>query len=377
MYFSTIRLRSFRNHTDTTLNLGRGTNVLVGDNGQGKTNILEAISYLCLTKSFYASSDSIVLGFGNEMFEVEGVVTSDSGTDSTLRVAYGLVAGEKVFSINRRRIEPLSSIIGRFPIVVLSPEHAPITFGGPSDRRRFIDLLISQANNLYFENLLDYRRILKHRNKILQDARVERSNPGPLIEPWTEQLVNSGATLIYRRRQFVLEFRSYIEQAYHKLASNEDPGIEYVPSVPLPADENETAIRTAFSCALTGCTREELRTGTTLLGPHRDELAFTVNGIDLRKFASQGQHKTFLIALKVGEFAYLKECRGETPVMLMDDVFSELDEQRSAKVLAFFSELGQTIITSTQSHVFDTALSFGERNKKFLVGRGAVECEAA
>lgn len=371
-----IQLRGFRNHNDTTMEFGDGTNIILGDNGGGKTNILEGISYLCLTKSFYASSDSIVLGFGKEMFEVEGDMISDANVERHIRLAYGAEPKQKVYTLNKRRVESFSSVIGRFPIVILSPEHTPITFGPPAARRKFTDLVMCQSSLMYLEDLLEYRRILKQRNKILLDARLTNSSPWLLLEPWNHQIATVGAKVMYRRKEFLNQFQSYMTSAYRHITDDaEEPGAHYMPATKIEEASTIEDIAELLQSEIEEKKREEVRLGATIVGPHRDEFALTINGFDLRRFASQGQHKTFLIALKVGEFFYLKEKCRETPIFLLDDVFSELDEHRTRRVLNFVGELSQTFITSTNYSIFDDAITFGDRNRKFLVSNGTVVYE--
>ena len=385
MHLASIHLKGFRNHTDTALEFGDCTNIILGDNGQGKTNIIEAISYLCLTKSFYASSDAIVAGFGKESFEVEGLIVSDARTESSIRIAYLAVSREKFYSINKRRIEPLSSVIGHFPIVILSPEHVPITFGPPSARRRFVDLLMSQSSAMYFADLLEYRRILKQRNKMLFDARLTKSDHCDSLEAWTEQLVEVGARLMCRRAQFLKQFRSYLSSSYYEIVNAaEEPAIQYLPAIDRTdmQGEREFTLLTKEEFAeslrkeVQEKRRDEFRLGITLVGPHRDEFAMKINGLDLRKFASQGQHKTFLIALKVGEFFFLKEQRAETPIFLLDDVFSELDEHRTRRVLSLVGGLSQTFVTSTNGGIFDATVPFNGHNRKLFVSNGTIVYES-
>jgi len=377
MHLSTLRLRNFRNHAETDIEFGEGANVLLGDNGQGKTNTIEAISYLCLTKSFHANADALSVMFGHDMFEVEGVAVSGRGDDHRVRVVYQQSTGQKVFSIDRLHIEPLSSVIGRFPIVISSPDHSPITSGGPVERRKFVDFIISQSSAVYFETLLEYRRVVRHRNKILLDARVARRDPGSLLIPWDEQLVKCGGYLMMKRNKFVAEFHECITSAFHRLVgSDEEPAIEYQPGSPLSGVDNEEGFRALLEEELRIRNHEEKRVGNTLVGPHRDEFALSVNGLDLRKFASQGQHKTFLVALKIGEFFYLKERCQETPIMLLDDIFTELDEHRGKRLLNFVSELGQTFITTTNPHYFDDTMPFGDRNRIFLLQEGHVRMQS-
>ncbi|MBI1808118.1 MAG: DNA replication and repair protein RecF [Ignavibacteria bacterium] len=373
MHLTTLKLHHFRNHLDSWFDFGDGINVLSGDNGQGKTNVIEAISYLCLTKSFYAGTDSVALNFDHEVFEVEGTLMSDHHSEHRVRVAYAAPTGQKVFSINRRHVEPFSSVVGKFPIVICSPEHTPITSEGPSERRRFVDFVISQSSSIYFQNLMEYRKVLKHRNKILLDGKILRRDVGALLDPWDEQLISHGSSLLLRRKQFVEEFEGYILSAYHQLiGSEEEPAIEYRPMNNIEQYSTEKDIREIFRADLSEKKAEEMRFGTSLIGPHRDEFVLKINGLDLRKFASQGQHKTFLVALKIGEFFYLKDRCNETPILLLDDVFSELDEHRSGHLLKFVETLSQAFVTSTNPHLLENSLVSSERNKVVHIHKGTV-----
>ncbi len=198
--------------------------MLLGRNGQGKTNILEAISYLSLTKSFYASSDATAVRFGTDAFTVEGEIVTGSGLRYTVQVAYGVGGGEKVFTVNNTRPESLASVIGTFPVVILSPENNAITFGGPSARRRFMDLTLSQVSRVYLDDVLEYRRILRQRNRLLSDARSSGGNIASMLEPWTIGLVQYGSRIVKRRQEFVKEFEGYIERSYKTLVeSGEEP----------------------------------------------------------------------------------------------------------------------------------------------------------
>ena len=364
------QLRQFRNHDCTELEFGATTNALLGNNGEGKTNVLEALSFLCLTKSFYAASDATVLQKGKDLFEVKGTLLSDVGIEHAVRAVYESQSNQKKVFIDGKEPERLSSVIGQFPIVVLSPENSNITFGTPADRRRFMDLVIAQSSGVYFEDLLEYRRVLRQRNKILSD--IHRGFGGTdLLEPWNETLVAHGAKLLLKRAQFFDEFAPYIKRAYGSIAQEtETPVVEYLPQVATrPADRLEDVER-RFREKLVSKKEEELRLGITLVGPHRDEVVFSINALQLRSYASQGQHKTFLVALKVAEFFYLKERCTETPVILLDDVFTELDETRSQKLIALIDSLGQSFITTTNEHVFQEAIRWDDARRKFMIRKG-------
>ncbi len=373
MRLTTLKIQHFRNHRESYFEFVQGANILLGDNGQGKTNVLEAISYLCLTKSFYAMSDALVLTVGEDLFQVEGTFCSDAGREYRVRVAYQQSAAEKSVTINRQRIEPFSSIIGKFPIVISSPEHAPITGGGPVERRKFVDFVISQANAPYFQSLIEYRNVLRQRNRVLLDGKLLKRDVDGVIGPWDEQLVRHGAEVIARRKEFIGEFQQYTVTAYGRLVTeDETPSMAYQPSVLVGDTGGAEGIAERFRSELEARRDEERRAGTTLVGPHRDEVVFAINGLELRKFASQGQHKTFLVALKLAEFFYLKDRCQETPVILLDDIFSELDEPRARQLLSCVSDMSQTFITSTNPHYFDAVLHAPERDRIFSIREGSV-----
>ena len=366
-----VRLRDFRNHAETMLAFGPALNVLVGDNGQGKTNILEAVSYLSLTKSFYANSDAAALRHGCDAFCVEGQFESDGGAKSTVVVSYVRETREKSVRINGLQAESLASVIGRFPVVVLSPENGAVTFGGPADRRRFVDVVLSQLSRPYFQDLLEYRRVLRQRNRLLVESGGRRV-PADL-DSWDEALARSGSRIIHRRQVFVSEFSAYIEEAYGNLTGGgEQPAMEYYSSAAATPGAEPDKIRHAMEEALHRTRSEDSRRGATQTGPHRDEFRFLINGTSVRLYASQGQHKTLLVALKVAEFHFLRERLGERPVFLLDDVFSELDGRRSRRILELVTNLGQAVITTTDANVFGEAVQWNTGNRLFEVDHGAV-----
>lgn len=373
MFIENIRLKNFRNHADSYLECGDKANIILGDNGEGKTNLLEAVSYISLTKSFYASNDSVIVKIGETIFQIEANMVSDNGIKTKIHIGYDLTTGEKVYSINNRRTEKFSSVIGKFPIVFLSPENSNITLGGPAERRKFLDLVLSQSNQTYFEELSEYRKVVRHRNKILNDAKFIKNDPTALLEPWNEQLIRFGTRIVVRRRNFINEFQEYIFSAYKKLVDlREVPSIVYEPSFEIGNSEKDETVFENFKTEIDRKYKDELRLGSTLVGPHRDEISFKINRLELRKFASQGQHKTFFVALKIGEFFYLKERCRENPIILLDDVFSELDDNRAQQMLLLIENLNQTFITSTNFDIFDKVLNFGEKNKKVIVRKGEI-----
>ena len=373
-----IHVHKFRNHTQTDAVFGEGVNALLGQNGEGKTNLLEAISYLCLTKSFFGSTDDVVLQIGESRFELSGELEGDTGIRYQVAVSYESAEKEKEFFINRTKVEKFSDVVGQFPVVVLSPESGAITTGGPADRRRFLDFVISQSSKVYLEDLLEYRRVLRQRNRVLFDCKVSRTDAGELLEPWNEELVDRGARIVHRRHRFLEELQPFVGESYGSLAGkNEEPKMTYEPSVGADKSQSEEAIKQVFAKELKRKAGEEKRFGITLVGPHRDELTLEINNLGVRSHASQGQHKTFLIALKVAEFLYLQSKRNERPILLLDDIFTELDKNRAERLLTLTGSVGQAFITTTSEGVFPAGFNWANANKRFVVQGGTVEHEGA
>jgi DNA replication and repair protein RecF len=368
-----LALETFRNHEQSIVDCSPGVNIFLGDNGEGKTNILEGISYLCLSKSFYAANDTVVMNVHKNGFTVTGEFLSDGNISYESRITFDKQQNQKSITVNKTKIDKASSLLGRFPVVILSPEQSSITVGSPSDRRRFVDFVISQSSRIYLEQLIDYKRVLKQRNKVLSDMLFLHKEHDAALEPWNENLVRVGTAIIKKRKEFIEEFQIFVTDAYATLAgTRERPGISYEPSFPCGGSDSE-AIEAVFRQTLNDCYQEEHRAGHSLVGPHRDEFLFKINDLEVRSFASQGQHKTFLIALKLAECFYLKERCNETPILLLDDVLSEMDGRRSQRLLERIAELGQVFLTSTDERALNWMPVLSARPRKFFVRQGTID----
>jgi len=368
-----IIIDTFRNHDHSKLTCTRGGNIFTGKNGAGKTNLLEAISYLCLTKSFYATNDGVTTKIGKSSFSISGMLESDYGTTYNVSVDYSKETGTKAYSINRTKIEQVSKAIGQFPVVIVSPEHSAITFGSPNDRRVFVDLALSQTHHAYLELLLEYRRIVRQRNRILFHGKETGMFHESELEPWNEFLIKTGSAVIHKRSEFIEEFTPQMIAAYETLTGNcEHPSIQYESSVPIEHGFTLQDIEECYARELQRRVREEQQTGYSLVGPHRDEFRFSINGLELRTYASQGQHKTFLVALKMAEFEYIRERQKETPLLLLDDILSELDTHRAERLLAYVAAAGQYFLTSTDKEIFPQVLSSTENWQIVEIEEGGI-----
>lgn len=366
-------LETFRNHEKTIVDCSSGVNVFLGNNGEGKTNILEGISYLCLSKSFFAVSDTVVTNFNNNAFTATGSFVSEGNIFYEVRVTFDKIQNQKKITVNKTKIDKASYLVGKFPVVILSPDQSSITIGSPSARRRFVDFVISQSSRTYLECLIDYRKILKQRNKILSGMLFTHKENNVAIEPWNENLVSVGTVLIRKRIEFIEDFQKLVIDSYSTLTGKaEQPGISYMPSFESPASDIET-IKKFFYQALQDNYQEERRIGYSLVGPHRDEFIIKIDKLDARNFASQGQHKTILVALKLAEFFYLKERCNETPILLLDDVLSEMDGRRSQRLLETIAELGQVFVTSTDERILNWMPVISSKPRKFFVRQGKID----
>lgn len=369
MVIQEIRLKDFRAHGETHFSFGPGINLLCGPNGIGKTNVLEAIHYLCLTKSFLVSTDQYVLRHGATFFEVEGDFTGDLRDHLRIRAAYATTGGKRIF-LNGSPVEKLSSLIGQIPVAVFSPEDQKLTAGGPDERRRFLNIVISQSSAVYLKDLMRYRRALKQRNEILQTARkTGRSLDTEVLNSWSSEMVDIGARIIAARMQFVDSFSALLEEEHRKIGSVvEKPTMTYVPFPELTFENSLEQIRDAFLDALDRNSRRERDRGITVVGPHRDEVVFRLDGIEVRRYASQGQHRTFGMAMKLAEYRYLMEMTEETPILLLDDVFDNLDRDRIAVFLEILTHegRGQSIVTAARKEIFDGLIDFSNGRNRLI-----------
>ncbi len=367
-----VQLTSFRNHAESSLEFTGGINFITGANAQGKTSILEALSYVCLTKSFLQQADATVPKFGGERFAVDAVLETDKNIVNHVRVAFDGAAGKRYF-LDSNEVRRSADVIGMFPIVVLSPGDFALTGGSPAERRKFADLVLSQVSRSYLEEVTEYRRALKQRNKILLDGKLSNAFDGDLLSAWTDALIAHGSKVMARREKFVNEFQDAFSASYRSLVdSGEVPGLRYEPSFRV-----ETDIESDFRKAIRELGRAERARGATLAGPHRDDISFTLNGMPLKEFASQGQHKTFLVAMKMAEFGYIRGMLGETPAMLLDDVMTELDYSRATRVIQAVGTLGQAFVTATDMLSFDDKMLDARETKFHFVREGSVVYENA
>ena len=378
MILQSLRLLSFRAHAESQAAFAPEVNLIYGPNGAGKTNLLEAVHYLCLSKSFIASRDKYVLRKGAPYFELEGTFSGERRSKLEVRLVYVPGEGKKMF-VNGAPLERLSEIVGRLPVVAFSQEDQALTAGGPKERRRFLNNILSQARGTYLDDLIKYRRALKQRNELLKQFQHRRPAPhhDEVLASWDAELVSLGSRIVARRARFIGAFSRFLEEAYaHVEAIAKRPTIEYDTFTEVPADADEDRVAEAYRRELSDVAQRERERGRTLIGPQRDELVFRLGDLEVRRYASQGQHRTFGMAVKIAKYFYLKDRLEETPILLLDDIFDNLDRRRSTAFLELLQTeaVGQSIITAARRGLFDEVVAFGQPgNGTIRVEEGTVQ----
>lgn len=361
MKIKSLKLKNFRNYDLLDLEFDQSTNIFYGNNAQGKTNILESV-YLCgTTKSHRGTKDRDMIKFGTEEAHIEAVIEK---RNMKYQVDIHLKKNSpKGIAINKMPIRKASELFGIINIVFFSPEDLNIIKNGPSERRRFIDLELSQLDKVYLNNLSNYNRIVNQRNHLLKDIVRQGGEKNSLIETldiWDIQLAGYGEKIIEAREKFVRQINKIISGIHGRLTGDTEK-IELI----YEPDEDSGSLYDALKKSR----ERDLRIKSTTCGPHRDDICFMTNGIDIRKFGSQGQQRTAALSLKLSEIELIKTVTRDTPVLLLDDVLSELDKHRQNYLLDNIYDI-QTLITCTGvdefvSHRF-------EINKIFHVHEGHV-----
>ena len=334
MIIKSIELSNFRNYETLNIQFDPGTNILYGDNAQGKTNILEAAYMSGTTKSHKGSKDREMIRFDGAEAHIRTTVDKNGKAyqiDMHLRRS-----GSKGVAINRIPIKKAAELFGILNIVFFSPEDLNIIKNGPAERRHFMDLEICQLDKIYLADLTDYNRILQQRNKLFKEMefKPELKDTLPI---WDMQLVEYGKRIIRKRRQFIADLNSIIGEIHSSISGGRETLIlKYEPSVGEGELEQELFLHQD----------RDMRMCQTSVGPHRDDILFSVNGIDIRKYGSQGQQRTSALSLKLSEIDLVRKSIHNTPVLLLDDVLSELDGNRQNYLLNRISDI-QTIITCT------------------------------
>lgn len=342
MHITELKLHNFRNYERASLTLGGGITVFWGDNAQGKTNLLEAVYLCCVGRSHRTARDGELIRQGADGARVSLIAERRDGAhDVDIQLAPG---AKKRLRVSGQTLARSGELMGHVSSVLFSPEDLRIVKDGPSERRRFIDMELSQIKPSYYYALQRYGRALKQRAHVLRKGELSGAMKETLDE-WDELLAESGADIIVNRRAFITRLSAIAAEVHGEIAADGTAfRIEY--RTIASGDADKPALKDALRKKLYAARNEDLRRGFTSIGPHRDELSLTLGGQDLKTFGSQGQHRTAALAMKLSELTVMREEMGEWPALLLDDVMSELDPNRRRQLLKAQSEV-QTIVTCT------------------------------
>lgn len=339
MHLNHLSLVNFKNCTESSFDFSNRVNCFLGNNGEGKTNLLDAIYYLSNCKSYFNSIDSQNVKFNEPFFVLQGRFELE---DEKLQEIYcGVKIGhKKIVKKNKKQYKRLAEHVGLLPVVLITPYDSNLILDGSDIRRKFMDIIISQFDRAYLESLIHYNKVMAQRNALLKQFAESGNFQKDALDIWDFQLVEKGEIIHQKRKDFLEEFIPVFNQFYQDISNkSEEVGLNY--SSLLNEDE--------FAVLLENNIMKDRKSTYTSVGIHKDDLEFTIAGYPLKKFGSQGQQKSFLIALKLAKFNYIKSKKGFSPILLLDDIFDKLDETRVNFLLGLISkgELGQTFITDT------------------------------
>lgn len=344
MYFKGIELKNFRNYERESVTFHRKVNVILGENAQGKTNLLEALYITSFGRSFrhVRDADLIRIGSGYAGIKAEAVKEETGREDRTMEIEIGLVKGGKSIRIDGVNLKKTSELLNNVHIVMFSPDDLRIVKDEPARRRNFIDREICQISPVYYSELTGYHRILQQRNALL---RGEKPDPG-ILDVWDLELVKYGAAVIFRRNAFIREMSEMSSEIHRELTGGKEQfSAVYAPSV--KAADTLKEQRELLMDVLRENRPADLEKRSTGRGPHRDDLRMYIHDMEVRKYGSQGQQRTAALSLKLAEISMIRRETGDEPVLLLDDVLSELDQTRQRQLMSTFRDT-QIFITSTE-----------------------------
>lgn len=361
MWLEQLTLKQFRNYHELSVNFHNGLNIFLGQNAQGKTNILESIYFLALTRSHRTRSDKDLLCFGNTELAVHGLLHR---TTSKLPLDIELTEKGRVTKVNHLKQTKLSDYIGHMNVVLFAPEDLQLVKGAPALRRKFMDVELGQIKPIYLSDLSNYNHVLKQRNTYLKQADPVDINFLAVLD---EQLAHYGSKVMQHRIEFLEKLGTFAQEKHFDISNQlETLTFSYQSSFAFTESVN---LEESFLTALERCRKRDLFKKNTGVGPHRDDIHFFINGINA-DYGSQGQHRSLVLSLKLAEIELMKEITREYPILLLDDVMSELDNSRQVKLLETISEKIQTFITTTS---LDHLHNLPEELKLFHIHNGTLE----
>lgn len=345
MLINTISLNGFRNYDAVDLSFSEGVNVFLGENAQGKTNMVESIYFLALARSHRTNKVKELIGWEKDFAKVSGEIKK---TRATVPLEIVVSNRGKKAKINRLEQSKLSKYVGQLNVILFAPEDLNLVKGSPSIRRRFIDIELGQMNPIYLHHLVEYQKILKQRNQYLKQASSSKEFDTIYLDILTEQLAKESAEVIFDRAKFTKQLQEWAKPIQDEISqSKEELKINYVTIIDDENIRQKELIYNQLIDLYKKNQEKEIYRQTTLIGPHRDDLEFYINDYNVQTYGSQGQQRTVALSVKLAEIELMKEMTSEYPVLLLDDVLSELDDNRQTHLLKAIENKVQTFLTTT------------------------------
>ena len=345
MKLTNLQLQNFRNYESVQLEFTDGVHVFIGENAQGKTNLMESIYALAMTKSHRTTNDKELIGWNKEFATIKGTVEK-TATKTNLELQFSKKG--KIAKVNYLEQKRLSSYLGNLNVILFAPENLTLVKGSPQNRRKFVDMELGQMSSLYLYDLVEYNRVLKQRNTYLKQLAIKKKQPDEYLEVLSEMLSELASKIVFHRLDFMKQLEALAIPIHDQLSlGREKFSVSYQATIPLEDGLTPAQMKEIYMNQFKKNQTREADQATTLIGPHRDDLIFYLNEIPVQTYGSQGQQRSTVLSLKLAEIELMKLSTGEYPLLLLDDVLSELDDDRQTHLIKAIENKVQTFITTT------------------------------
>ena len=345
MKLTNLQLQNFRNYESVQLEFTDGVHVFIGENAQGKTNLMESIYALAMTKSHRTTNDKELIGWNKEFATIKGTVEKTT-TKTNLELQFSKKG--KIAKVNYLEQKRLSSYLGNLNVILFSPENLTLVKGSPQNRRKFVDMELGQMSSLYLYDLVEYNRVLKQRNTYLKQLAIKKKQPDEYLDVLSEMLSELASKIVFHRLDFMKQLEALAIPIHDQLSlGREKFSVSYQATIPLEDGLTPSQMKEIYMNQFKKNQTREADQATTLIGPHRDDLIFYLNEVPVQTYGSQGQQRSTVLSLKLAEIELMKLSTGEYPLLLLDDVLSELDDDRQTHLIKAIENKVQTFITTT------------------------------
>ena len=345
MKLTNLQLQNFRNYESVQLEFTDGVHVFIGENAQGKTNLMESIYALAMTKSHRTTNDKELIGWNKEFATIKGTVEKTT-TKTNLELQFSKKG--KIAKVNYLEQKRLSSYLGNLNVILFAPENLTLVKGSPQNRRKFVDMELGQMSSLYLYDLVEYNHVLKQRNTYLKQLAIKKKQPDEYLEVLSEMLSELASKIVFHRLDFMKQLEALAIPIHDQLSlGREKFSVSYQATIPLEDGLTPSQMKEIYIDQFKKNQTREADQATTLIGPHRDDLIFYLNEIPVQTYGSQGQQRSTVLSLKLAEIELMKLSTGEYPLLLLDDVLSELDDDRQTHLIKAIENKVQTFITTT------------------------------